>query len=231
MFFYINPSRIRTRQYSCTLLHRSNQTIISLMYTHTGAALSYRISLDLGRINIISPRVLSPAIPQVLPSASPPASRPRDIRDALVDVYIQAWTCNESATRARTARFAGATGMRGTRRVFSRSDSRALTLFFFFFFLFSPRARDQTVVEKKNYQRKDRGRIEDFFSFFFSVEEDEDERREGSAKRSWHYERSFRRKNDPLGGVILIMRVDRRLCGSALFSFLLARADKRVSIV
>lgn len=121
--------------------------------------------------------------------------------------------------------------MRGTRRVFSRSDSRALTLFFFFFFLFSPRARDQTVVEKKNYQRKDRGRIEDFFFFFFSVEEDEDERREGSAKRSWHYERSFRRKNDPLGGVILIMRVDRRLCGSALFSFLLARADKRVSIV
>lgn len=202
------------------------------MYTHTGAALSYRISLDLGRINIISPRVLSPAIPQVLPSASPPASRPRDIRDALIDVYIQAWTCNESATRARTARFAGATGMRGTRRVFSRSDSRALTLFFFFFFLFSPRARDQTVVEKKNYQRKDRGRIEDFFFlFFFSMEEDEDERREGSAKRSWHYERSFRRKNDPLGGVILIMRVDRRLCGSALFSFLLARADKRVSIV
>lgn len=198
------------------------------MYTHTGATLSYRISLDLGRINIISPRVLSPAIPQVLPSASPPASRPRDIRDALIDVYIQAWTCNESATRARTARFAGATGMRGTRRVFSRSDSRALTLFFF---LFSPRARDQTVVEKKNYQRKDRGRIEDFFFFFFSMEEDEDERREGSAKRSWHYERSFRRKNDPLGGVILIMRVDRRLCGSALFSFLLARADKRVSIV
>lgn len=168
MFFYINPSRIRTRQYSCTLLHRSNQTIISLMYTHTGAALSYRISLDLGRINIISPRVLSPAIPQVLPSASPPASRPRDIRDALIDVYIQAWTCNESATRARTARFAGATGMRGTRRVFSRSDSRALTLFFFFFFLFSPRARDQTVVEKKKLStersRKDR---RFFFLFFF----------------------------------------------------------------
>lgn len=138
------------------------------MYTHTGAALSYRISLDLGRINIISPRVLSPAIPQVLPSASPPASRPRDIRDALIDVYIQAWTCNESATRARTARFAGATGMRGTRRVFSRSDSRALTLFFFFFFLFSPRARDQTVVEKKKIIN---GKIAEgskiFSSFFF----------------------------------------------------------------
>lgn len=175
--------------------------------------------------------MLSPAIPQVLPSASPPASRPRDIRDALIDVYIQAWTCNESATRARTARFAGATGMRGTRRVFSRSDSRALTLFFFFFFLFSPRARDQTVVEKKIINGKIAEGSKIFFLFFFSMEEDEDERREGSAKRSWHYERSFRRKNDPLGGVILIMRVDRRLCGSALFSFLLARADKRVSIV
>lgn len=52
------------------------------------------------------------------------------------------------------------------------------------------------------------------------------------AKRSWHYERSFGRKNDPLGGVILIMRVDRRLCGRALFSFSpCLRADKRVSIV
>lgn len=169
VFLHKSFSNTNTPIQLYTSFHRSNQTIISLMYTHThtGAALSYRISLDLGRINIISPRVLSPAIPQVLPSASPPASRPRDIRDALIDVYIQAWTCNESATRARTARFAGATGMRGTRRVFSRSDSRALTLLLLcsFFFLQEPGIKPSLKKKIINGKIAEGSKI--FFSFFF----------------------------------------------------------------
>lgn len=93
--------------------------------------------------------------------------------------------------------------------------------------------KNQTIVEKKKIV-KDRGRIEDFLLLLLLFFRRRKMRRRGEegAKRSWHYERSFGRKNDPLGGVILIMRVDRRLCGRALFSFSpCLRADKRVSIV
>lgn len=122
--------------------------------------------------------------------------------------------------------------MRGTRRVLSRSNSRALTLLFFLFFLEKPRGRIKPSLKKKDRQRsrKDR-RFSSSSSSFFRRRKMRRRGGEG-AKRSWHYERSFGRKNDPLGGVILIMRVDRRLCGRALFSFSpCLRADKRVSIV
>lgn len=122
--------------------------------------------------------------------------------------------------------------MRGTRRMLSRSNSRALTLLFFLFFLEKPRGRIKPSLKKKDRQRsrKDR-RFSSSSSSFFRRRKMRRRGGEG-AKRSWHYERSFGRKNDPLGGVILIMRVDRRLCGRALFSFSpCLRADKRVSIV
>lgn len=84
-----------------------------------------------------------------------------------------------------------ATDMRGTRGVF-----------FFFFFSFSKSVGFS--IEEKDRRR-----------FFFRWRKRT--RTRGSA-RNWHYGRSFERKNDPLGGVILIMRVDRRFV-PALFSF------------
>lgn len=90
--------------------------------------------------------------------------------------------------------------MRGTRRMLSRSNSRALTLLFFLFFLEKPRGRIKPSLKKKDRQRsrKDR-RFSSSSSSFFSAEEDEKEGRGGCEEKLalrtivWKEKRSSRR--------------------------------------
>lgn len=90
--------------------------------------------------------------------------------------------------------------MRGTRRVLSRSNSRALTLLFFLFFLEKPRGRIKPSLKKKRSSKIAEGsKIFFFFFFFFSAEEDEKEGRGGCEEKLalrtivWKEKRSSRR--------------------------------------
>lgn len=118
-----------------------------------------------------------------------PSSR---VTDRVMVAMLQAHRHRRVICDDRGSREDAIRHVRGTRGV--------LTSLSFFFFSFSKSGRW--------FEEKDRPR------FFFRKRT----RRTRGSARSWHYGRSFGRKNDPLGGVILIMRVDRRFV-PALFSF------------